>query len=202
MSRPSNPMEPSRFTSREGGGFRRMSQPLTANNYNNSPELAASRSFPTPPAPRGTSVRPDRLSLRLRSNSNFKSSYNSMNDSPPDSLGGSQQSLMYKNGFSGSSVDLSGRSSGISTPRLASISSRQSMPAPPMASLDSWVPLLDCLGREAFQLAMESSSIAHQLLRYCEDRGCDQNMDFLMKVSNAQSQSTYVRIHTPLTLGL
>jgi phototropin len=205
MSRPSNSMEPSRFTNREGGGggFRRMSSPL--NNFNTSTDLGYSRTFSPPPTPRSTPVRPDRLSLRLRSNSNFKP-YSSMAESPsspyPDSLGSGQPSFMYKSsGHSSSSVDLGSANSRISSPRLAPGSARHSVAAAP--SLNSWVPLLDSLGRDAFQMAMESSSVAQQMLRYCEDQGCDQNMDFLMKVctDGLRSQSIPAAPSDQLTPG-
>ena len=40
----------------------------------------------------------------------------------------------------------------------------------------------DFLGQGAFQMSLDNPAISRQLLRYCEEYGCEENIEFLMKV--------------------
>lgn len=48
--------------------------------------------------------------------------------------------------------------------------------------LQSCLPFLDFLGQDVFQISLDNPAISRQLLRYCEDHGCPEHVEFLLKV--------------------
>ncbi|KAI0132960.1 hypothetical protein BJ170DRAFT_576518 [Xylariales sp. AK1849] len=143
-----------------------------------------------PPTPRSAASRPDRLSLRLRSNSGLKLHTNDSALSQYTDYQSNRQHNVYKsNGYAGSASELTtSRMGRVTSPRLSPISSQEGM-AWTATGLVSTVPILDLFGRDSFRLAMESPCIVQHLIKYCEDHGCDGNIDFLMKVRE-YSQAT------------
>ncbi|RYP66537.1 hypothetical protein DL770_008779 [Monosporascus sp. CRB-9-2] len=46
----------------------------------------------------------------------------------------------------------------------------------------SRLPFMDFMGQDAFQMALDNPAISCQLLEYCEDQGCEEDVEFLMKI--------------------
>ncbi|RYP57619.1 hypothetical protein DL769_009382 [Monosporascus sp. CRB-8-3] len=44
------------------------------------------------------------------------------------------------------------------------------------------LPFMDFMGQDAFQMALDNPAISRQLSEYCEDQGCEEDVEFLMKV--------------------
>ncbi|KAI1877675.1 hypothetical protein JX265_003683 [Neoarthrinium moseri] len=169
--------------------FRRMSTPLISTNYNYmDTALSPPRVFSPPPTPRSPPPRPDRLSLRLRSNSGMKLHTNEAALSQYIDYQSNGQYSVYKaNGYAGSTVELGQPNIGsVLSPRDAPASSRQTV-AWTTSGMTSSLPFLDFLGKDAFQMAIENPSVIRHFIRYCEHQGCEENVDFLMKIREYNS---------------
>ncbi|RYP27220.1 hypothetical protein DL767_007753 [Monosporascus sp. MG133] len=44
------------------------------------------------------------------------------------------------------------------------------------------LPFMDFMGQDAFQMALDNPAISRQLSEYCEDQGCEEDVEFLMKI--------------------
>ncbi|KAK8868309.1 Blue-light-activated histidine kinase 1 [Apiospora arundinis] len=141
---------------------------------------SASRVLSPPPTPRSPMLRPDRLSLRLKSNSGMAlhtndnalsqyTDYNCFGRSPSafDAISPGLPSPPTDDRFA-----YSGRS--------ASPFSRD-VPNNPGA-FTGCLPYMDFLGRDVFQMALDSPAVMRQLLHYCEKQGCEENVEFLIKI--------------------
>ncbi|KAK7956455.1 uncharacterized protein PG986_005677 [Apiospora aurea] len=122
-------------------------------------------------------MRPDRLSLRLKSNSGMALH---TNDSAL-----SQYTDYNCYGRSPSAFDVS--SPGLPTPanddRFARSASPYSRDVPNLpGGFTSCLPYMDIVGRDVFQMALDSPAVMRQLLHYCEKQGCEENVEFLIKI--------------------
>ncbi|KXJ88122.1 hypothetical protein Micbo1qcDRAFT_166769, partial [Microdochium bolleyi] len=54
---------------------------------------------------------------------------------------------------------------------------------------DSFPPFVDILSRDVFSMMLENQSTSQHFLNYCEDQGCEENIEFLMRVKDF-TQST------------
>jgi hypothetical protein len=187
MSRTSKAKDASRSTGSEIY-FRRMSTPLLPTNVN---YMDAAPSVPRvlspPPTPRSARPRPDRLSLRLRSNSGLRmhTSESSLNQYTDYQSSG--QHSPRKATFASSIAEHGHHHiDDVLSLRSGRPSSRNSMPWA-SSDLTSSMPFLDLLGKDAFHMAIEHPSIIRFLIKYCEEQGCEENVDFLMKVSQLQT---------------
>jgi hypothetical protein len=199
MSRHSQAMDPSQCRKGDNDS-RRRSTPLsvmTSNYMNSAPPVPTILS--PPPTPRSRPPPSDRLSLRLRSNSGLKlhinesvlSQYIDYSSDRISELPASRNGGPLSPRFGG---PLSPRFGGPLSPRL-SLTSPKSMTgmATGLASLKSkpWtatalascLPYLDFLGKDAFEVAINNPSVIRHLIQYCEERGCEETVQFLMKVS-------------------
>ncbi|RYP07368.1 hypothetical protein DL765_009179 [Monosporascus sp. GIB2] len=54
---------------------------------------------------------------------------------------------------------------------------------------DPWsrLPFMDFMGQDAFQMALDNPAISRQLSEYCENQGCEEDVEFLMKVGQTVS---------------
>lgn len=175
--------EPSRSLRGNEPEFRRMSTPMLPTNFN---YMDAAPSVPRvlspPPTPRSPPPRPDRLSLRLRSNSGLRMHTNDAALRQYTDYESGAQYSPRKTHYAGSLIEHRHENiDDVLSPRSTRPGSRQSMPYAP-GGLTTALPFLDFLGKEAFQMAMECPSIARHMMKYCEDQGCEENVDFLMKV--------------------
>ncbi|KAK8060055.1 hypothetical protein PG996_009985 [Apiospora saccharicola] len=140
---------------------------------------SASRAFSPPPTPRSPMLRQDRLSLRLKSNSGM-------------TLHTNENALSQYTDY-----NCYGRSSGafeVSSPGLPSpptdrfaqstrCASPFSRDGPGnLSGFTSCLPFLDFVGRDVFQMALDSPAVMRQLLHYCEKQGCEENVEFLIKI--------------------
>ncbi|KAK8127870.1 hypothetical protein PG984_008978 [Apiospora sp. TS-2023a] len=140
---------------------------------------SASRAFSPPPTPRSPMLRPDRLSLRLKSNSGMTHHTNE------NAL--SQYTDYNCYGRSPGAFEVS--SPGLPSPptdrfaqsaRCASPFSRDGPGN--LSGFTSCLPFLDFVGRDVFQMALDSPAVMRQLLHYCEKQGCEENVEFLIKI--------------------
>lgn len=151
------------------------------------PSVPRILSPPPTPTLRSPPPRPDRLSLRLRSNSGLRMH---TNDAALRQYTDYESSGQYspRKATYGSSL-LESRHENMDdvlSPRSMQLGSRQSMPHV-SGGLVSALPFLDFLGKEAFQMAMECAPILRHMTKYCEDQGCEENVDFLIKVSDGST---------------
>ncbi|KAK6082607.1 hypothetical protein SCUP515_02362 [Seiridium cupressi] len=187
MSRTSKAKDPSRSRGSESE-FRRMSTPLLPTNFNYMDGApAVPRVLSPPPTPRSSRPRPDRLSLRLRSNSGLRMHTNDAALSQyTDYQSGGQQSPRKANYADSIPEHGHQQIDDVLSPRSTRPNSRNSMPWV-SADLSSSLPFLDLFGKDAFHMAMESPSIIRHLVKYCEEHGCEENIDFLMKIRDYNS---------------
>ncbi|RYO94775.1 hypothetical protein DL766_000038 [Monosporascus sp. MC13-8B] len=49
---------------------------------------------------------------------------------------------------------------------------------------DPWsrLPFMDFMGQDAFQMALDNPAISRQLSEYCKSQGCEEDVEFLMKI--------------------
>ncbi|KAK6212502.1 hypothetical protein LQW54_005276 [Pestalotiopsis sp. IQ-011] len=209
MSRTSTAKDLSRSRGSEPD-FRRMSTPLLPTNYNyvdNVPSIP--RVLSPPPTPRGPPPRPDRLSLRLRSNSGLRMH---TNDTALSQY--TDYSSPRKTTFTNSIAEHSHQNiDHILSPRSTRPGSRSSM-GPQSPGLNSALPFMDLLGKDAFQMAMENPSIIRHLIQYSEESGNEKSVDFLLKIreyntalnemtsvlTSISTQYTSIGASTPLNL--
>ena len=140
--------------------------------------LSASR-FPPPPLPPA-----ERLAQRLRSNSGvafqgnqaaldqYINYQNSGYARPPSSTSASHHGALYEE----DAADLT---------ETCSESSRGDGGLSGNVGRQPRTAFIDFLGRGAFQMSLDNPSISRQLLKYCGDHGCEENIEFLMKVCRA-----------------
>lgn len=164
--------------------FRRMSTPSIPTNFD---YMDAAPSVPRvlspPPTPRSPPPRPDRLSLRLRSNSGLRMHTNDAALSQYTDYQIHGQISPRKAKFPTSIAEHSPQNiDDVLSPQSMRPRSRQSM-AYTSRGLTSALPFLDLLGKDSFQMAMDNPSVVRHLVRYCEDQGCEEGVDFLIKVS-------------------
>ncbi|KAH8680590.1 hypothetical protein BX600DRAFT_1652 [Xylariales sp. PMI_506] len=169
MSQASSYGEPSWMRGHKAQQHQRLSIPVLPSSisYKNSTP-ALPKVFSPPPTPR--SMNQDRLSLRLRSNSGMTGHTNDA------ALRQYTQYSVYRptNSFAGSLPDLDSTGS-YRTP-------------PPQNNKWTAVDLTACLsflefiGKDAFDLAMATPAVVRHMVRYCEERGCEENIEFLMKI--------------------
>ncbi|KAK8028401.1 hypothetical protein PG991_005457 [Apiospora marii] len=143
---------------------------------------SASRVLSPPPTPRSPMLRPDRLSLRLKSNSgmtlhtndNALSQYTDYNcyGRSPSAFGGSSPGLP--------SPPTDRFTHSAQSARCASPFSRDGPGN--LSGFTSCLPFMDFLGRDAFQMALDSPAVMRQLLHYCEKQRCEENVEFLIKI--------------------
>lgn len=153
---------------------------LSSMNYG----LSLSKMHSPPPTPGSPPPWPDRLSLRLRSNSGLKLHQNDAALS---------QYTDYKvNGLSRhSSISPAPQSDATSSSaRSPSLTSRRSMTWTTSA-LTSCLSYLDFLGKDLLQMVMDDPTALRHLVKYCEDQGCEEDIDFLLKVCEAGSLFGY-----------
>lgn len=124
-------------------------------------------------------LRPDRLSLRLKSNSGMTLHTND------NAL--SQYTDYNCYGRSSSAFD--GSSPGLPSPPTDRFAQSARCVSPfnrdvpsNLGGLTSCLPFMDFVGRDVFQMALDSPAVMRQLLHYCEKQGCEENVEFLIKV--------------------
>lgn len=135
------------------------------------------------PSPRyPPSLRSDRLCMRLRSNSGLTFHTNGAvldqyinyqnNGGPPRPPSATSGALLEEDAPGG--VDLltetyleGSRGDGFGSADI---------------DLQTCLPFLDFLGLGAFQMSLDNPAISRQLLRYCEEHGCPEHVEFLLKV--------------------
>lgn len=138
--------------------------------------LSASR-FPPPPLPPA-----DRLAQRLRSNSGralqgheaaldqYINYQNNGYARPPSSTSASHHGALHEEDAADLTETCSDSSRGDEGGWPGDVGRK------PRAAFT------DFLGQGAFQMSLDNPSISRQLLKYCEDHGCEENIEFLMKV--------------------
>lgn len=125
--------------------------------------------------------RPERISIRLRSNSGLSMHTNEMalrqyTDYNPD---GSPRSALFSSSLqSGRMASMDNQISG--GPRSHTSLSHHSGQSNNGSSSSLIIP--DFLGREVFQMALNNPTTCHRLLRYTQDQGCGELVEFLLKL--------------------
>ncbi len=140
------------------------------------------RAIAASPIPRRPPLRSDRLYSRLRSNSGlalhtneaaleqYINYQNSGPARPPSSTSAPQHDALYE------------EDGGADLAETCSQSSRGDGSSTPGTGLRACIPFLDFLGQGVFQMSLDNPAISSRLLKYCEDHGCEENLEFLMKV--------------------
>jgi phototropin len=169
--------------------FRRMSSPMMPTNFNYMDAAPSSRILSPPPTPRSPPPRPDRLSLRLRSNSGLKMHTNDAALSQYTDYQSSGQYSPRKLTFTNSIAEHAHQNiDHVLSPRATRPTSRQSMTLP-SPGWNSALPFLDLLGKDAFQMAMDNPSIIRHMIRYSEEQGSSESVEFLLKVSGCENDT-------------
>ncbi|CAJ2514276.1 Uu.00g023950.m01.CDS01 [Anthostomella pinea] len=165
---------------------RRRSSPIPTNGSSLPTAPPIPRVTSPPPRLRSPLPRADKLSMRLRSNSGLALHTNEAALS---------QYIDYKkngstrpNSFSPSihSVPLE-EEEDVDAPRswFASSGRSRSWTGPNA----SFLPFMDFLGRDAFQMALDTPGVIRDLMGYCKERRCEEDLEFLLAIRE-YTQST------------
>jgi len=169
-----------------GGMEGRFHLPIMPTNVNSLKVLPPTPRIASPqPSTRSSIASVDRLSLRLRSNSGLarhtnESAFKQYVDY------GSNKSTRPK------SFNPSGRTSTMSErhpttyDELPELSPRST--AYTVHAFDAFPPFVDILSKDIFTMMLENSSTSRHFLNYCEDQGCEENIEFLMRVGETARQ--------------
>ncbi|KAI1083379.1 hypothetical protein F5B20DRAFT_402631 [Whalleya microplaca] len=69
-----------------------------------------------------------------------------------------------------------------------------------IGDLTSRLPILDFLGKDAFKIALADPVVTRQFLKYCKGNGCEENLEFLLKVREySKSTSEMASILTTIS---
>ncbi|KAH7031474.1 uncharacterized protein B0I36DRAFT_323976 [Microdochium trichocladiopsis] len=156
--------------------------PIMPTNVNSLNALPPTPRIASPqPSTRGSIASVDRLSLRLRSNSGLAHHTNEAAFKQYVDYGASKSSRPK-------SFNPSGRTSTLSE-RLPSTYDELPELSPRSVAFtthtyDVFPPFVDILSKDIFSMMLENSSTSQHFLNYCEDQGCEENIEFLMRVKD------------------
>ncbi|KAJ1333101.1 phototropin [Microdochium nivale] len=180
-------MDEARCMSLNGSANGRFHLPIMPTNVNSLNALPPTPRMVSPqPSTRGSIASVDRLSLRLRSNSGLGLHTNEAAFKQYIDYGSSRSSRpkSYNPAGRTSTMDRRYQSAYDEVPELSPRST-----AFTTSPLEAFPPSLDILSRDIFSMMLENQSTSQHFLNYCEDQGCEENIEFLMRVKDF-TQST------------